>query len=87
MGFHFATESGLTIALSDINVPPEKEAMLEEADKRVSEVERNYQRGLMTAEEEEVRTIDIWQDVNHQMENVINKRLPELIVDEELKRE
>ncbi len=77
LGFHFATESGLTISLSDINVPPEKEAMLEEADKRVSEVERNYQRGLMTAEEEEVRTIDIWQDVNHQMEDVINRRLPE----------
>mgnify|MGYP001263818919 FL=1 len=77
LGFHFATESGLTIALSDINVPPEKEAMLEEADKKVGEIERNYQRGLMTAEEEEIRTIEIWQDVNHQMEGVINERLPE----------
>jgi len=77
LGFHFATESGLTIALSDINVPPEKTEMMEIADAKVASVTRDYQRGLMTPEEEEMRTIEIWQDVNHQMEAVINRRLPE----------
>ena len=77
LGFHFATESGLTIALNDVNVPPEKAGLLAVADEQVGHVQRNYQRGLLTDDEQEERVIDIWQGVNRQMEEVINRRLPE----------
>ncbi|MDA1096942.1 MAG: DNA-directed RNA polymerase subunit beta', partial [Chloroflexi bacterium] len=77
LGFHFATESGLTIALNDITVPPEKAGLLAAADIEVSGIQRNFQRGLLTNDEQEERTIDIWQGVNRRMEEIINERLRE----------
>ncbi len=77
LGFHYATESGLTIALNDVVVPPEKAGMLAVAEEKVSLVQRNFQRGLLSEDELEERIIDIWQDVNHEMEGVIENRLKE----------
>ncbi len=77
LGFHYATESGLTIALNDVVVPPEKAGMLERAEEAVSIVQRNFQRGLVSEDELEERVIDIWQGVNREMESVIEARLRE----------
>ena len=77
LGFHYATESGLTIALNDINVPPEKAGLLAVADDEVATVQRSFQRGLLTEDELEERIIDIWQGVNRRMEEIINDRLRE----------
>ena len=77
LGFHYATESGLTIALNDVIVPPEKAGMLEAAEEKVSQVQRDFQRGLLSEDELEERIIDIWQGVNHEMESVIESRLKE----------
>ena len=77
IGFHFATESGLTIALNDVNVPPEKEGLLEVAEGEVETVQRSFQRGLLTEDELEERIIGIWQSVNGRMEEIINERLHE----------
>ena len=77
LGFHYATESGLTIALNDVVVPPEKAGMLERAEEEVSVVQRNFQRGLVSEDELEERVIEIWQGVNREMETVIENRLRE----------
>ena len=77
LGFHFATESGLTIALNDITVPPEKADLLAAADIEVAAAQRNFQRGLLTEDELEERVIDVWQGVNRRMEEIINERLRE----------
>ncbi len=77
LGFHYATESGLTIALNDVVVPPEKAGMLERAEEEVSVVQRNFQRGLVSEDELEERVIEIWQGVNREMETVIETRLRE----------
>ena len=42
LGFTYATVSGVTIAVSDITVPPSKQAILEETERRVDEAERQY---------------------------------------------
>ncbi len=77
LGFHFATESGLTIALNDITVPPEKAELLAAADIEVAAAQRSFQRGLLTEDELEERVIDVWQGVNKRMEEIINDRLRE----------
>ena len=77
LGFHYATESGLTIALNDVVVPPEKAGMLGKAEEEVSVVQRNFQRGLVSEDELEERVIEIWQGVNREMETVIENRLRE----------
>ena len=75
LGFHYATESGLTIALSDLNPPGDKAVLLQDADERTATIERNYQRGLLSEDEKEEKIVEIWQDVDSQMRDSINRMM------------
>ena len=61
LGFEFATKSGYSIAVADLQIPPEKEAIVADAFEKVGAVERSFRRGLLTAQEQDDRLIDIWQ--------------------------
>jgi len=51
LGFHYATQSGITIAKNDIEVPQSKLKLLEEAEERIAIIESQYHRGLITEDE------------------------------------
>ncbi|MFZ3063292.1 MAG: DNA-directed RNA polymerase subunit beta' [Actinomycetota bacterium] len=72
LGFHYATKAGVTIGLEDIKVPPEKWDLLNEPEKQVEKIERQYRRGLITDVERHQRMIEIWtkatEDVTEAME-------------------
>jgi DNA-directed RNA polymerase subunit beta' len=57
----YATKSGYSIAVADLMIPPEKEEIVQEALEKVRSVERSFRRGLLTAQEQDERVIDIWQ--------------------------
>ncbi|MCY4070223.1 MAG: DNA-directed RNA polymerase subunit beta' [Chloroflexi bacterium] len=59
-GFHYATISGTTIAVSDLTIPDERTDILQQADEVVTRAERDFRRGLMTEEERYQITIDEW---------------------------
>jgi len=61
LGFEFATKSGYSIAVADLQIPPEKEEIVAEALVKVREVERSFRKGLLTSQEQDDRVIDIWQ--------------------------
>ena len=61
LGFEFATKSGYSIAVADLQIPPEKAGIVADAFEKVGEVERSFRRGLLTAQEQDDRLIDIWQ--------------------------
>lgn len=50
-GYDYATKAGITIGITDIEVPEEKEKILSEADEKVDQVELLYRRGLISDEE------------------------------------
>jgi DNA-directed RNA polymerase subunit beta' len=60
IGFKYATQSGLTIAVSDITVPEAKAEILEEVTNEVNAVEHQYRRGLITEDEQYVKTVELW---------------------------
>ena len=60
LGFTYATVSGMTIAVSDITVPPSKQAVLDDTSARVEETERQYRRGLITEEEQYNKVVELW---------------------------
>ncbi|MDI6692403.1 MAG: DNA-directed RNA polymerase subunit beta' [Anaerosomatales bacterium] len=60
LGFHYATRAGVTVAVSDAEIPPSKQDIIEEANRRVAEVEQQFDRGLITPEERHRQIIDIW---------------------------
>ena len=48
IGFRYATQSGISIAASDISVPQAKTALMASADQRIDTLEEQFQMGLMT---------------------------------------
>jgi len=59
-GFRLATKAGISIAIDDMLVPPEKQKIIDEASKEVKEIEQQYVSGLVTAGERYNKVVDIW---------------------------
>ncbi len=76
LGFTYATISGMTIAVSDITVPPNKQQVLEEATSRVEETDRQYRRGLITEEEQYNKVVELWtratDDITQAVKNMLD---------------
>ncbi|HUM71755.1 MAG TPA: DNA-directed RNA polymerase subunit beta', partial [Chloroflexota bacterium] len=71
IGFRYATVSGTTIAVSDLTIPEERQGILDAALKRVNEIDRQYRRGLLTEEEQYMRTIETWNDAKDKVEKAV----------------
>src|SRR5438094_4507362 len=67
VGFEFATRGGLTIAVSDIPSTPDKAKLLSKADEGVAQIDRQFQRGLITEEERYEQVVGVWQDTTKEM--------------------
>jgi DNA-directed RNA polymerase subunit beta' len=67
LGFRYATQSGTTIAISDITQPTEKENILRGADDEVQRIERDYRRGLITEDERYNEVIEVWTKAKDQV--------------------
>jgi DNA-directed RNA polymerase subunit beta' len=75
VGFEFATRGGITIGLFDIEVPKNKQAALNTADASVSEIDRQFQRGLITEDERYEQVVGVWQDTTARMSDDMMKSL------------
>jgi DNA-directed RNA polymerase subunit beta' len=75
IGFEYATRSGITIAIEDLTVPEEKSAILEDVSQQVAQVERQYRRGLITENEEYVKTVELWTDATERITKALGNRL------------
>ncbi len=60
LGYHYACIAGMTVAISDIKVPPEKKEIISATEKAVNRVERQFGRGLVTEEERHKIVCDLW---------------------------
>jgi DNA-directed RNA polymerase subunit beta' len=76
-GFHYATRSGVTIAIHEIQVPKIKPALLKEADGKVDDLKEQFQMGLITEDERYEGTVAIWSDTTSKVEQAIKERMPE----------
>jgi DNA-directed RNA polymerase subunit beta' len=72
-GFEFATLGGISIGIEDLEVPPEKAELIEEAQKRVERFQRAYNTGQITFGERYNKVIDAWTHANNDVaEAMIN---------------
>jgi DNA-directed RNA polymerase subunit beta' len=63
VGYKFAMLSGSSVAIKDMVIPASKPDLLKKAEGKASEIETQYQEGLITAGERYNKIIDIWSDV------------------------
>ena len=59
-GYKYSTRASMTVSISDMTVPSEKPAMLDEAQDTVDKISRNYRRGLITEEERYRAVVETW---------------------------
>ncbi|MGH7242229.1 MAG: DNA-directed RNA polymerase subunit beta' [Phycisphaerales bacterium] len=74
-GFKQSTLAGLSLGVTDLRIPKEKADLLADSQKKVDRVEKNYDRGIITARERYNQLLDIW---SHCRENVQKKLLETL---------
>tara|TARA_B100000315_G_scaffold206076_1_gene200255 strand:- start:2410 stop:6384 length:3975 start_codon:yes stop_codon:yes gene_type:complete len=75
LGFRYATKSGLTIAMSDVEVPAAKQKLLEEAEERTTIIGSQFQRGLITEDERYNGVIEVWTDTTDRITTAISESL------------
>src|SRR5882724_429526 len=75
LGFFEATRAGVSIGIDDMIIPKEKTQEIETAQKQISEVEKQYRKGVITPGERYNKIIDIWTHCTDQIANVMLKTL------------
>jgi len=74
-GFAYSTRAGVSIGLDDLQVPPEKRAILERAEQEILDIQNQYASGVVTAGERYNKVVDIWSRTNEEVARAMMKRI------------
>lgn len=74
-GFRLATRAGISIAIDDMLVPPQKAGIIERSEKEVKEIEQQYVSGLVTSGERYNKVVDIWGKAGDEVSKVMMAQL------------
>ena len=79
-GFHWATRSGVTVSIEDVDTPDNKAEILADYEEQAEKVQKQFERGLVTDEERRQELIEIWtqasNDVAKAMESNFDRSNP-----------
>jgi len=67
VGFDFATRAGISISIKDMTIPPQKSHLLEQAQKQVNDIHKQYNNGVITDGERYNKVVDIWAEVQDEI--------------------
>lgn len=71
MGYKYSTKAAVTVSISDMEVPTVKPALLDDADKQVDVVMKQFKRGLINEPERKKQVIDIWNETTNKVTNAL----------------
>ncbi|WP_290765984.1 DNA-directed RNA polymerase subunit beta' [Halanaerobium sp.] len=77
MGYDFATRSGISIAVSDAEIPPSKPEIVSKAEDEVHQIENHYRRGAITEDERYHKVVDIWNQAKDDVTDALLENLDE----------
>ena len=67
LGFKYSTKGAITVSISDMEVPEAKKGIVDEAEKTLENIMKQFKRGLMTEEERYENVIRTWRDADDQI--------------------
>ncbi|MBR0428648.1 MAG: DNA-directed RNA polymerase subunit beta' [Lachnospiraceae bacterium] len=67
MGYKYSTIAAMTVSVSDMTVPSEKEELISEAEKTVEKIKAQYRRGFLTEEERYKEVVETWKTTDDQL--------------------
>ena len=71
LGFKYSTRSGITVAVSDAVVPKEKPELIALAEKRVDEIQRQYDRGFISEDVRYERVVKTWNETSSKVKDAL----------------
>ncbi|PKH05793.1 DNA-directed RNA polymerase subunit beta' [Moritella sp. Urea-trap-13] len=74
-GFHYAALSGASVGIDDMVIPDEKKTLIAEAEVEVTQIQEQFQSGLVTAGERYNKVIDIWARANEHISKAMMDNL------------
>jgi len=75
LGFKFSSKAGITVGVADIVVLPDKKDILDEHEKLVDRVTKQFNRGLITEDERYNAVVEIWTDAKDQIQGELMQSL------------
>ncbi len=78
LGFKYSTLAGITFSMDDVQVPAVKKNLLEESDKKVETIRKQYARGLITDDERYNAVINVWEDTTKHVSSAMEENFDEL---------
>jgi len=75
-GFHWATRSGVTIAIGDVVTPANKQEILDRYETQAAKVQDQYDNGLITNPERRQELIEIWTRATNEVDVEMRKSFP-----------
>ena len=85
-GYKYSTIGAITVSVSDVKVPEAKKTILEEANKQIDTIRKQYKRGLITNDERYNAVIKVWSkatdDVKDAMKDNFEKLNPVYMMSE-----
>lgn len=77
LGFRYATRSGVSFGIEDMEIPEKKADIIRTAEAEVKEIQNQYSSGLVTDGERYNKVVDIWSRANDQVAKVMMEGLGE----------
>ena len=76
-GYKYSTQAAITISVSDMIVPPEKQSIIAESEQKVAKVEKLYKRGMISDEEKYGQIVSIWDSTTSAVTKKLQENLSE----------
>jgi DNA-directed RNA polymerase subunit beta' len=67
LGFKWATRSGVTVSIADVQTPPNKPEIIAAYEARANKITKQYERGKVTEEERHQELIQLWTDATPEL--------------------
>lgn len=77
LGYHFACIAGMTVAISDVIVPPAKKDIIAETADKVKKVELYFGRGIITEKERYEKVCTLWKDATEKVADAMMDNMDE----------
>jgi len=71
LGFKYSTKGAITIGISDMIIPEVKQKFLEETDKKIEMITKQYRRGMITEEERKAAVVNAWNKTTEDVKNAL----------------
>ncbi len=75
IGFHYATQSGLSMGMGDFKSIPGMKEMLEEGETRTAAISQQYEQGFITEEERYRLTVETWTKIESQVQEILSEQM------------